>query len=181
MFLSRLLFGLTTLATLTVGQRIMTAKIGDSRYFISWQNPYAPRLNFFLAYQYCRTIAMELISLETAEEAQNIADYLSQGTATDFWTSGNTLGTNTWLWLSNGSPFNGTFNYWPNGKEPLRSTDANCLLVTDQTQTWTSQNCVQNNHFICEQTRCYFYNFNPFASRDTSPASREALLPLTNL
>ena len=43
------------------------------------------------------------------------------GTATDFWTSGNTLGTNTWLWLSNGSPFNGTFNYWPNGKEPLRS------------------------------------------------------------
>jgi len=159
----------------------MTAKIGDSRYFISWQNPYAPRLNFFLAYQYCRTIAMELISLETAEEAQNVADYLSQGTATDFWTSGNTLGTNTWLWLSNGSPFNGTFNYWPNGKEPLRSTDANCLLVTDQTQTWTSQNCVQNNHFICEQTRCYFYNFNPFASRDTSPASREALLPLTNL
>lgn len=57
----------------------MTAKIGDSRYFISWQNPYAPRLNFFLAYQYCRTIAMELISLETAEEAQNVADYLSQG------------------------------------------------------------------------------------------------------
>ena len=67
------------LSNLPVGQRIMTAKIGDSRYFISWQNPYAPRLNFFLAYQYCRTIAMELISLETAEEAQNIADYLSQG------------------------------------------------------------------------------------------------------
>jgi len=64
---------------MAAGQRISTAKIGDSRYFISWQNPYAPRLNFYLAYQYCRTIAMELISLETAEEAQNISDYLRQG------------------------------------------------------------------------------------------------------
>ncbi|XP_046441807.1 uncharacterized protein LOC124192494 [Daphnia pulex] len=166
---------LSFFASITAGQRISTAKIGDNRYFISWQNPYAPRLNFHLAYQYCRTIAMELISLESAEEAQQLADYLRPGAAAaDFWTSGNTLGTSTWLWLSNGSPFNGTFNYWPNGLEPNRSTDSNCLLVTDQTQTWRAENCAQNNHFICEQTRCYFYNFNPFAALSTSPQGNSA-------
>lgn len=160
---------LACIVSMAVAQRISTAKIGDNRYFISWQNPYAPRLNFHLAYQYCRTIAMELISLESAEEAQQFADYLRLGSsAADFWTSGNTLGTSTWLWLSNGSPFNGTFNYWPSGQEPPRSADSNCLLVTDQTQTWRAENCAQNHHFVCEQTRCYFYNFNPFVPLSTS-------------
>ena len=63
----------------TGGQRISTARIGDNRYFISSQNPYAPMLNFFLAYQYCRSIAMELVSLENAEEAIALSEYLRSG------------------------------------------------------------------------------------------------------
>jgi hypothetical protein len=36
-------------------------------------------LNFFLAYQYCRSIAMELVSLENAEEAIALSEYLRSG------------------------------------------------------------------------------------------------------
>ena len=35
--------------------------------------------NKILFKRYCRTIAMELISLESAEEAQQLADYLRPG------------------------------------------------------------------------------------------------------
>jgi hypothetical protein len=156
------------------GQRISTARIGDNRYFISSQNPYAPMLNFHLAYQYCRSIAMELVSLETAEEAIALTEYLRVGAApVDYWTAGNALGAHSWIWMSNGAPFNGTFNYWPNGQPaPVRSTPTGtgsneCMVVSDRAKTWKADNCNANHHFICEQTRCYFYNFNPLS---TAPA-----------
>lgn len=39
--------------------------------------------NGFVFRRYCRTIAMELVSLESAEEAQQLADFLRPGMVSD--------------------------------------------------------------------------------------------------
>lgn len=39
-------------------------------------NPYSPELNYFLAYQYCRSIGLQLASFETKEKADAIMQYL---------------------------------------------------------------------------------------------------------
>lgn len=76
-------------------------------------NPYSPELNFYLAYQYCRSLGLQLASFETKEKADSITQYLKNAgyDKYDFWTSGNRLGTHMFLWMSTGLPFNATFNY----------------------------------------------------------------------
>lgn len=39
-------------------------------------NPYSPELNYFLAYQYCRSLGLQLVSFETKEKADSITQYL---------------------------------------------------------------------------------------------------------
>lgn len=95
------------------GQRITTIQLDGFQYFISRMNPYSPELNFFLAYQYCRSLGLQLASFETKEKADSITQYLSNAgyDKFDFWVSGNKLGTDMPLWMSTGLPFNATFNY----------------------------------------------------------------------
>lgn len=95
------------------GQRITTIQLDGVQYFVSRMNPYSPELNYFLAYQYCRSLGLQLASFETREKADSITQYLSNAgyNKYDFWTSGNRLGTDMYLWMSTGLPFNATFNY----------------------------------------------------------------------
>lgn len=105
-------------------------------------NPYSPELNYFLAYQYCRSLGLQLASFETKEKVESMTQYLQNaGMSTplffstivssglyfflllgyskyNFWTSGNRLGTGMFLWMSTGLPFNATFDYFE------KSTDA---------------------------------------------------------
>lgn len=76
-------------------------------------NPYSPELNYFLAYQYCRSLGLQLVSFETKEKADTMTQYLKNAGYTnyDFWTSGNKIGTNMFLWMSTGIPFNASFSY----------------------------------------------------------------------
>lgn len=59
-----------------LGQRITTIQLDGTQYFISRMNPYSPELNYFLAYQYCRSIGLQLASFETKEKADAIMQYL---------------------------------------------------------------------------------------------------------
>lgn len=59
------------------GQRITTIQLEGVQYFISRMNPYSPELNYFLAYQFCRSIGLQLASFETKEKSQAIMDYLT--------------------------------------------------------------------------------------------------------
>lgn len=117
------------------GQRITTIQLDGVQYFVSRMNPYSPELNYFLSYQYCRSLGLQLVSFETKEKADSITQYLKNAgrypenasldsecalsmpcnfsgyNKYDFWTSGNKLGTNMLLWMSTGLPFNVTFNY----------------------------------------------------------------------
>lgn len=77
-------------------------------------NPYSPELNYFLAYQYCRSLGLQLASFETKEKVESMTEYLKNAgySRYDFWTSGNRLGTGMFLWMSTGLPFNATFDYF---------------------------------------------------------------------
>ncbi|XP_014480729.1 PREDICTED: uncharacterized protein LOC106747590 isoform X2 [Dinoponera quadriceps] len=143
-------------------------------------NPYSPELNYFLAYQYCRSLGLQLASFETKEKADTMTQYLKNAgyTKYDFWTSGNKLGTDMFLWMSTGLPFNVTFDYMlkrpgnrpadvPPGTEPQRvaresgdsgSADG-CVAMMAPTLAWEAQDCTLVKDFICEQTRCYYYNY----------------------
>ena len=68
-----ILFAFTFLFT---GQRIVTIQLDGTQYYVSKMNPYASELNYFLAYQYCRSIGLQLVSFETKEKADSIAEYL---------------------------------------------------------------------------------------------------------
>ncbi|KAK9890474.1 hypothetical protein WA026_010557 [Henosepilachna vigintioctopunctata] len=169
-------------ATFSTGQRITTIQLDGVQYFVSRMNPYSPELNSFLAYQYCRSLGLQLVSFETKEKADSITQYLSNAgfNKYDFWTSGNRLGTNMFLWMSTGLPFNATFNYLkqteiedqitsnvPGSTSPQRTARGSddsgassaCVALKAPTFEWKIDNCMSVKDFICEQTRCYYYNY----------------------
>ncbi|XP_066584349.1 uncharacterized protein [Prorops nasuta] len=194
------------IATFVSAQRITTIQLDGVQYFVSRMNPYSPELNYFLAYQYCRSLGLQLASFETKEKADTMTQYLKNAgyTKYDFWTSGNKLGTDMFLWMSTGLPFNATFDYMlkrpgnrpadvPPGTEPQRvaresgdsgSADG-CVAMMAPTLHWEAQDCTLIKDFICEQTRCYYYNYGsipvsatqgnrrPYLTTTTAPASEE--------
>lgn len=113
-----------------VGQRIMTIQLDGIQYYISRMNPYSPELNYYLAYQYCRSLGLQLASFDTKEKYDSMSNYLTNAKFNnyDFWTSGNRLGTGMFLWMSTGLPFNSTFHAFENENETngiMDSTDHN--------------------------------------------------------
>ncbi|XP_017779541.1 PREDICTED: uncharacterized protein LOC108564872 isoform X2 [Nicrophorus vespilloides] len=163
-------------------QRITTIQLDNVQYFVSRMNPYSPELNYFLAYQYCRSLGLQLASFETREKADSITQYLSNAgyNKYDFWTSGNKLGTDMFLWMSTGLPFNATFNYMkkqndaaddtmdiPSGstspQRTARESDSGaangCVALKAPSFEWDTDDCMTIKDFICEQTRCYYYNY----------------------
>lgn len=106
------------------GQRITTIQLDGVQYFVSRMNPYSPELNYFLAYQYCRSLGLQLASFETKEKVESMTQYLQNAgySKYDFWTSGNRLGTGMFLWMSTGLPFNATFDYFENSSDGVASS-----------------------------------------------------------
>ncbi|XP_053629559.1 uncharacterized protein [Cherax quadricarinatus] len=102
---------------------------------------------------------MELLSFERLEETQQIDEFLkANGHAKSaYWTSGNQLGSAMWIWMSTGQPFNSTFNFWAAGGPPLVKSQQSCMST--EGSIWSAENCMDNKHFICEQTRCFYYNY----------------------
>ncbi|KAG7174329.1 C-type lectin 37Da-like [Homarus americanus] len=166
---------LAVLGLLAAGQRIQTVEVANSRYFISNASPYSPQLNWFLAYEYCRTIGMELLSFERLEETNQLTDFLRNNDyiTSDYWTSGNQLGSEMWIWMSTGQPFNTTFNNWAAGGPPLTKSQLSCMST--ERETWSAQNCMDAKHFICEQTRCFYYNY--VTTNQGTPQGNTTILP----
>lgn len=80
---------------LRLGQRITTIHLDGVQYYVSRMNPYSPELNYYLAYQYCRSLGLQLASFDTKEKYESITKYLTNAKFNnyDYWTSGNRLGT----------------------------------------------------------------------------------------
>lgn len=180
---------LGTLA-LVQGQRITTIQLDGVQYFVSRMNPYSPELNYFLAYQYCRSLGLQLTSFESKEKSDSITQYLRNAgyNQYDFWTSGNRLGTDMFLWMSTGLPFNATFDLMnvPADESAAQPIDAvvmtseqpapllrrpgsarqsksgpssGCVALKAPDLRWSVDDCTAVKDFICEQTRCYYYNY----------------------
>jgi len=47
-------------------------------------NPYSAELNYFLAYEYCRSIGLQLASFETLEKTNSISDFLRNAGKNDY-------------------------------------------------------------------------------------------------
>ncbi|XP_038120383.1 uncharacterized protein LOC6049235 isoform X1 [Culex quinquefasciatus] len=172
------------------GQRITTIQLDGVQYFVSRMNPYSPELNYFLAYQYCRSLGLQLASFETKEKVESMTQYLQNAgySKYNFWTSGNRLGTGMFLWMSTGLPFNATFDYFEKssdastGLDPLdhnsntspqrtardssplspfssSGIERGCVHLKAPSLRWEPEDCLAVKDFICEQTRCYYYNY----------------------
>lgn len=76
-----------------------------------------------MAYQYCRSLGLQLASFETKEKVESMTQYLRNAgySKYDFWTSGNRLGTGMFLWMSTGLPFNATFDYFDNANDAIKA------------------------------------------------------------
>uniref|UniRef100_A0A182P900 C-type lectin domain-containing protein n=1 Tax=Anopheles epiroticus TaxID=199890 RepID=A0A182P900_9DIPT len=178
----------------STGQRITTIQLDGVQYFISRMNPYSPELNYFLAYQYCRSLGLQLASFETKEKVESMTEYLQNAGygKYNFWTSGNRLGTGMFLWMSTGLPFNATFDYFEKspetvGMDPLdhnsntspqrtardssSGLQKGCVHLKAPSLRWAPEDCSAVKDFICEQTRCYYYNYGsiPVSSAQGRP------------
>ncbi|KAL9917125.1 uncharacterized protein LOC119641225 isoform X3 [Glossina fuscipes] len=183
--MNKILICLLSLVALSTGQRITTIHLDGVQYFISRMNPYSPELNYFLAYQYCRSLGLQLASFETKEKAESMTMYLKNAGYGnyDFWTSGNRLGTGMFLWMSTGLPFNATFDFFENSADAVQAglldpvdhnsntapqrtardsssgAEKGCVILKQPTLKWMPEDCSAVKDFICEQTRCYYYNY----------------------
>ncbi|XP_075166877.1 narrow isoform X2 [Haematobia irritans] len=194
--MNKILICLLSLAVLSTGQRITTIHLDGVQYFISRMNPYSPELNYFLAYQYCRSLGLQLASFETKEKAESMTTYLKNAGYGnyDFWTSGNRLGTGMFLWMSTGLPFNATFDFFENTIDSIQAglldpvdhnsntspqrtardssgAEKGCVILRQPTLKWMPEDCSAVKDFICEQTRCYYYNYGsiPVSSAQGRP------------
>ncbi|CAI6344829.1 unnamed protein product [Macrosiphum euphorbiae] len=177
----------TVFAWFAAGQRITTIQLDGTQYYISRMNPYSAELNYFLAYEYCRSIGLQLASFETLEKTNSISDFLRNAgyNKFDYWTSGNRLGTDMLIWMSTGLPFNTTFNQMKRPNNPdnngLDNEDLKmnarpelpiarkkrgesgsrdgCVAIKAPNMDWVTADCTDLKDFICEQTRCYYYNY----------------------
>ncbi|XP_055312179.1 uncharacterized protein LOC129574341 isoform X1 [Sitodiplosis mosellana] len=176
---------LSLFCALATGQRITTIQLEGVQYFVSRMNPYSPELNYFLAYQYCRSLGLQLASFETKEKVESMSQYLQNAgySKYDFWTSGNRLGTGMFLWMSTGLPFNATFDYFDNANDAVKAglldpvdhnsntapqrtardsssgLEKGCVMLQAPSLRWAPEDCSAVKDFICEQTRCYYYNY----------------------
>ncbi|KAH8374129.1 hypothetical protein KR200_010213, partial [Drosophila serrata] len=193
----------------TTGQRITTIHLDGVQYFISRMNPYSPELNYFLAYQYCRSLGLQLASFETKEKAESMTTYLKNAGYGnyDFWTSGNRLGTGMFLWMSTGLPFNATFDFFENSADAISAglldpvdhnsntspqrtardsssgAEKGCVILKQPTLKWMPEDCSAVKDFICEQTRCYYYNYGsiPVSSAQGRPITSTTPRPAVSL
>ncbi|XP_034109509.1 putative uncharacterized protein DDB_G0271982 isoform X2 [Drosophila albomicans] len=203
-----ILFCVLSLLACAAGQRITTIHLDGVQYFISRMNPYSPELNYFLAYQYCRSLGLQLASFETKEKAESMTTYLKNAGYGnyDFWTSGNRLGTGMFLWMSTGLPFNATFDFFENSADAIQAglldpvdhnsntspqrtardssgAEKGCVILKQPTLKWMPEDCSDVKDFICEQTRCYYYNYGsiPVSSAQGRPITSTTPRPPVSL
>ncbi|XP_021959285.1 uncharacterized protein LOC110855170 [Folsomia candida] len=155
-----------------IAGNVKLVAMNGNQYWFSTSSPYAPTLNFHLAYQYCRTLGLQLAVLETTEEVETISAYLNRDanpmTHGKYWTSGNRLGAESWIWMSSGEQLNSSFaDYWlKNGVGAATPENPrHCMSmkppISPMTKRaiFTAEECNKAFPFICEQVRCLYYNY----------------------
>ncbi|XP_031622484.1 perlucin-like [Contarinia nasturtii] len=117
------------------------------------------RANWHQALFDCRSLSMNLVSIYSKEENDNIVQQIKDGgyIKEDFWTSGTKLGNkdNTYRWMGSGKPVN--FTDWAVGEPNGRVEEVACIHYNNDKgnaqsdQKWDDYSCHSKFFFICEQ------------------------------
>ncbi|EDW11712.2 C-type lectin 37Da [Drosophila mojavensis] len=124
-------------------------RIGTGYYFFELNN----KRNWYEAYETCRTMNAELITIETIEEWNIINRYIRETNIDySYWTSGTDLGKEGYhTWFSSGKPIN--INIWdpgmPNNVDNLQHCDE--MGWRDGVRSGLNdRQCEFLNRYICE-------------------------------
>lgn len=92
---------------------------------------------------------------------RNILGIIAGYNKYDFWTSGNNLGTDMYLWMSTGLPFNATFNYMRrvSNVTPYQHTD-DSMDPVDLPQGSTAPQRTARHGYVNTKGHLHFWLFS---------------------
>ena len=99
--------------------------------------------------RYCKAQGMQLVSIETKEEQDQLNELLA-GEARTWWTSGADLDAEgSWIWSASGLPFNYTF--WGN-RQPDGGSVQNVMQIKRMKDgfRWNDYPSYKNEYSVCE-------------------------------
>lgn len=118
------------------------------------QNP-KKQLNWHSAYMFCKRFNMELLTIESDEEQQNIVKFvLDSGLIGlmdhSFWMAGTDVhGRGNWTWMTTGLTLTQYTNWKPGQPDNYQSVN-HCLGTAYDEFTWIDAPCDDEKTFVCE-------------------------------
>ncbi|XP_018570485.1 perlucin-like [Anoplophora glabripennis] len=110
------------------------------------------RVNFLQAHLFCKIMHMNLMTIQSKEETDEIKTILQKnGITGDFWTSATRMfDGKTWIWMSTAKPVQ--YTNWSPG-HPNNQNDHCILAIRTRTGLiyWNNRNCNCRSFFICEK------------------------------
>ncbi|CAL8142228.1 unnamed protein product [Orchesella dallaii] len=114
-------------------------------------------MNWFEAWEYCRSIGLHLASIESKYEQTFVEIFLPRlelPTTEAYWTSGTDLGKEgQFTWMATGRSF--TFSFFRPGEPNNRFGSEDCIemVVTPgvTSYSWNDRNCFAKAYVLCQQ------------------------------
>ncbi|EDW75427.2 uncharacterized protein Dwil_GK23821 [Drosophila willistoni] len=143
----------STLGNAVINRDGLFTKIGNGYYFIAQEN----YVNWFKAYENCRRMGSELITIDTIEEWHAINKYLNDmNIMKQYWTSGNDIAeTGKHVWFSNGEPIN--LDIWFPGQPDNYNNGEHC----DQLGFGNEETVPALNDIACNMPFAYICEASP--------------------
>ncbi|XP_011180388.2 C-type lectin domain family 3 member A [Zeugodacus cucurbitae] len=120
----------------------------NTDYYVS-----SKEVSWFEANYYCYSQGWELVAPENFDVQTLLKGFrqLYEVTGTAYWSAGNRLYNNNWVWGLGGESF-ATSNWATN--EPNGNYSEKCLLIGQTVQSlWADADCAAKNKFICQKTK----------------------------
>ncbi|XP_072401351.1 C-type lectin mosGCTL-7-like [Diabrotica undecimpunctata] len=115
---------------------------------------YTTEGTWFQAMEFCKSLNMDLVSIETEEEndflLDQMIDFFGDAPEYRFWTSGTTLAYNKWVWMGTGRPI--LYANWESGEPNNLGNNDTCLEISyyKKSLQWNDIDQNEKLYAICE-------------------------------